>query len=76
MSFQGELDVEATTILAALHELVATHPQLRSVLLDAHGSPRAIHRLFLNGDLLGRDQLGQPVAANDELSIITAIAGG
>lgn len=75
-SFRGEIEVDATTIVAALHELVVRNPSLRTVLLDGNGAPRAIHRLFLNGDLLRSNELDKPVAANDELAILTAIAGG
>ncbi|MGE0870043.1 MAG: MoaD/ThiS family protein [Kofleriaceae bacterium] len=63
-------------MLAGIHALVEGYPELRKVLLDGHGAPRAIHRLFLNGALIARDQVSQPVTPADELSILTAIAGG
>ncbi|MGE0545941.1 MAG: MoaD/ThiS family protein [Kofleriaceae bacterium] len=75
-NFQNEIEVSAPSILAGIHELVEGFPELRKVLLDGQGSPRAIHRLFLNGALIARDDVSRTVTANDELSILTAIAGG
>jgi sulfur-carrier protein len=75
-SFQSQIEVDAKTVLSALHALVAQHPALASVLLDGRGRPRAIHRLFLNGDMLRGDDVEGPVNDGDELAVLTAIAGG
>jgi sulfur-carrier protein len=75
-NFQNQIEVNAPSVIAGIQQLVERFPDLRKVLLDAQNGPRAIHRLFLNGTLLARDEIQRPVAANDELSILTAIAGG
>lgn len=77
-SFEQEVQLEATSLRAALEALVARHPGLRPVLYDGDGKLRSVHRLFLNGELLdsGSGSDDRPLAPNDELGILTAIAGG
>jgi sulfur-carrier protein len=75
-SFQNEIDVDAPTIAEGLAKLCADRPLLQPVLFDAQGRFREVHRLFLNGDALGRDELDYAVNAVDEVTILTAIAGG
>ena len=59
-----------------LRKLVERFPQLRPVVLDSDGNLRQVHRLYLNGELLDRGDAGRALAPNDELGILTAIAGG
>jgi molybdopterin converting factor small subunit len=74
--FRAQLDVDAATVELGLRRLVDDCPDLRPVLLDARGRVRAVHRLFLNGDLLSREDLGRGTGPGDEVTILTAIAGG
>jgi molybdopterin converting factor small subunit len=75
-NFKAEIVIEAGTLDEGIQKLVADHPQLRPVLLDGDGRFRAVHRVFLNGELIAKDALQHPVGAGDEVSILTAIAGG
>jgi hypothetical protein len=75
-NFQKEIEIAAPTLERGLEQLVGRFPLLEPVLLDGGGRVRAVHRLFLNGDLLSRDELGREAGADDELTILTAIAGG
>ena len=74
--FQREIDVPAPTVAEGLTRLCGEMPQLRSVLLDAGGQLRKVHRLFVNRDQLMNDELARPVGADDVVMILTAIAGG
>jgi len=74
--FQREIDVTAPTVAEGLTRLCGDMPQLRPVLLDADGHLRKVHRLFVNRDQLMNDELARTVGADDEVMILTAIAGG
>jgi len=75
-SFEGEVQLEATTIAEALDTLVERFPDLKPVLYDASGKPRSVHRLFLNGEILEVGDTDRNLEPTDELGILTAIAGG
>ena len=74
--FQREIAIAAPTVAAGLTQLVGDVPELGPVLLDGTGQLRKVHRLFLNQDQLTSDQLSRPANENDEVMILTAIAGG
>jgi len=75
-SFEGEVQLEATTVTEALDTLVERFPKLKSVLLDADGKPRSVHRIYINGDVLDVGDTDHSLESTDELGILTAIAGG
>jgi len=74
--FEGEVKLDAASIGEALDGLVAHFPDLKPVVYDAEGTLRSVHRLYLNGDVLEGDQSARKLNPNDELGILTAIAGG
>jgi len=74
--YQKEIDLEAATVREAIARLIEAHPAVQPVLFDREGNVRSTHRLFLNGDMLMRDEIDKPLAADDTISIVTAIAGG
>jgi sulfur-carrier protein len=74
--FRREVEVDAPTVEQGLTELVARCSGLGPVLLDGAGQLRAVHRLFLNGEPLAAQELGREVGAGDEVTLLTAIAGG
>ena len=74
--FQKEIDIPAPTVAEGITQLIGSLPQLGPVLLDGAGQLRKVHRLFLNQDQLGSAELARPAGANDEVMILTAIAGG
>ena len=75
-SYQREMKVEASTLGEALAALTQQLPALQPVLYDATGAPRAVHRLFLNGEQLLTVELSRPLASGDRIDVLTAIAGG
>lgn len=76
VNFQKNIFVDAQTAKDALDKLVSLHPQARQVIYDADGKVRQVHQMFLNGKQLRNDELDNPVHADDQLDILTAIAGG
>jgi len=74
--FEGEVEVSATSVLEALNALIQRHPDLQPVIFEDGGNVRSVHRLYLNGDVLENDAVERPLDADDELGILTAIAGG
>lgn len=74
--FRDEIEVSGETVEAGMVNLVEECPQLRTVLLDGNGKVRSVHRVFLNGAALSPDQLSQSTGHQDEVSILTALAGG
>ncbi len=74
--FRNELQIAAPTVEEGLRQLVAGCPGLAPVLFDGEGQFRQVHRLFLNGEQLSRGDLGCASGDDDEVTILTAIAGG
>jgi molybdopterin converting factor small subunit len=72
------LEVNATTVAAALDELTTTFPDLKKHLFNEQGKVRSFVNLYLNDEdvryLPQKEE--SPVAATDTLSIIPSIAGG
>ncbi len=75
----GGLDrVEATgsTVGEILAQLGTQYPALRERLFDGDELRRFVNVYVNNEDIRYLDDLATPVAANDEVSIIPAVAGG
>jgi molybdopterin synthase sulfur carrier subunit len=70
------VEVHATTFADAITQLHTRHPRLRPVLLDADGAMSSLHRVVLNGQLTTTPDPTTPLADDDEIEFITAIAGG
>jgi adenylyltransferase/sulfurtransferase len=72
------IDIDASTIAAALEQLTESHPELRKHLFSGEGKLRAFVNLYLNDEdvryLPAKE--ATPVSATDTLSIIPSIAGG
>ena len=73
---QGEIPVEGSTVGACLEAVEASHTGFLPQVLDAEGRVHRFVRVFLNGERLGAEALGAPVAAEDRIEIVAAIAGG
>jgi molybdopterin synthase sulfur carrier subunit len=74
--FRREVEIQASTVGQGLSELVTHCPALAPVLLDGQGQLRAVHRLFLNGEQLTGPELERAAQPDDEVTLLTAIAGG
>ncbi|GAB4278501.1 MAG: hypothetical protein Kow0080_30200 [Candidatus Promineifilaceae bacterium] len=74
--FEGEVELDATTVSEALNALITKFPDLKPVIFDGAGNLRSVHRLFINGDVLETGDTDRSLSPTDELGILTAIAGG
>jgi sulfur-carrier protein len=83
VDFAREIEVTESNLELALKALLAQRPQLEPVLLDAEGSVRRSHRMFLNGESVDPSCYSDPQARSelalgeaDSVYFLTAIAGG
>ena len=71
------IEVDGSTIGAAVQELVGRHPALASQLLTADGELHRFVNVYLNGqDVRYLAGLATPVGDRDEIRLLPAIAGG
>ncbi len=68
-----EATVAAVTVAAALDQVFTGNARLRGYILDDQGRLRKHVALFRNGDKV---DLGEPLAAGDELYVMQALSGG
>lgn len=72
-----EVEVEGTTVGQALVRLDELHPGFKARLYDDTGQLRQFINIYLNdSDIRFGQGLETPIAENDELSIVPAVAGG
>jgi molybdopterin converting factor small subunit len=72
----AELSVEGADVLACLEATERKFPGFLPQVLDADGNVHRFVKLFKNGKLLRGEALREPLAADDDLEIVAAIAGG
>jgi len=74
---QVTVPVEAPDLASAIEALEARYPGFRDRLLDEKGELRQFVNVYLNDEdvRLGKG-LGEKVGADDEISIVPAVAGG
>lgn len=73
---EAEIRVPDASVRACLDAVEAGHPGFRDQVLDAQGRLHRFVKLFVNGDPLERERVDAPLAADDRLEILAAIAGG
>ena len=72
----AQIPVSGATVRACLEFAEAEHPGFGELVLDGDGDLRRFVTLFVNGELLRRDGLDQPVDAADTITVVAAAAGG
>ncbi len=72
----GEVEVEGTSVRACIEAVGARFPGFTEQVFDAQGQVHRFVQLFVNGDEIGRDAVDAPVAPDDRIEILAAIAGG
>jgi len=71
------IDVDGSTVGAAVQSLVGRHPALAEQLLTPDGELHRFVNVYLNGrDVRYLAGLETPVEARDEIRLLPAIAGG
>jgi molybdopterin synthase sulfur carrier subunit len=74
---QTTVDVEATDLSGAIAALDARYPGFKDRLLDEKGELRQFVNVYVNDeDVRLGSGLEAKVSANDEISIVPAVAGG
>ena len=73
---EGEVKVDDGTVRSALEAVDREHPGFLPQVVDGRGEPHRFVRLFLNEELLTDAALATPLAGDDRLEIVAAIAGG
>jgi molybdopterin synthase sulfur carrier subunit len=72
----AELHVDAGDVLASLEAVERKYAGFLPQVLDEDGNVHRFVKLFRNGVQLKREVLREPLAPDDELEIVAAIAGG
>lgn len=73
----AELPADAADLMAALHAVTRTHPDLARHLLDDRGGLRRSVRVYLNGnDVRSSGRLDDHLTAGDRIEVVLALAGG
>jgi sulfur-carrier protein len=71
------MQVDGTSVRAALDAVFARRPALRSYVLDDQGAVRRHVVVYINCDLLrDRTHLSDTVGAQDEIYVFQALTGG
>ena len=70
------IEVAGRTVRDCIDAVDALYPGFGPQVLDANGQVHRFVKLFHNGDQLVGDVLATAVAADDQLEVIAAIAGG
>ncbi len=72
----GEVQVEASDVMGALLAVEAAHPGFQELVLDEGGGLHRFVKLFVNDEQIDRAALDMPLAEDDRLGVLAAIAGG
>jgi molybdopterin synthase sulfur carrier subunit len=72
----AEISVSGDTVRACIELAEAQHPGFGELVLDTRGELRRFVSLFVNGELLSRDELDSPVQPADTITVSAAAAGG
>ena len=73
----GPVSVSGATVGEALVSVFEQQPQIRSYIVDEHGTLRKHVCIFADGQRLARDAtMGHPIAADSKLYVMQALSGG
>lgn len=74
---QKRVEVSGSTVGEALDSLLEQFPALRDQVFTGEGSLNRFVNVYVNGrDVRYEQELATPVAANDEVTLLPAMAGG
>jgi molybdopterin synthase sulfur carrier subunit len=74
---QGKLTVEGDTISALIQTLEKQYPGIAEKILDGEGNVKRFINVFVNeSEIRALQGLATTVKANDQVSIVPAMAGG
>lgn len=70
------IEVDASTLRECIEAVERLHPGVGELILDAGGALQKFVTLFIDGDEVARGDLDICVAADSEVEVLAAIAGG
>ena len=73
---QAKVEATGATVRAVFDDLVARYPELADRLLDGNGVRAFVNVYVADEDIRYLDGLDTAVAADDEVAIMPAVAGG
>lgn len=68
--------IRADTVAGALEAMFARHDQMRKCILNDDGSLHLHLALFVDGEMVDRDNLQVPVTDQSEIFVMQALSGG
>jgi len=75
--FEEQLDLPRdASVLDTLKMIGRQYPALAEAIFLAGGEPAPYARPFVNGIMIGPDELAQPLRDGDELALLPALSGG
>ena len=75
-NWQEIVEVDAETPEACLRIVETRYPDVRQWIYDKHGKMWDRLQLFVNGKMIQRNELNEPMKDGDELDILLNIGGG
>ena len=73
---EGEIHVSGSTVIECLRAVDAAHPGFLDLVCDANGGVHRFVKLFIIGEQLDSAAVDTPLAEDDRLEVLAAIAGG
>ena len=73
---RAEVKVAGATVLECLRAVDEEFPGFLELVLDPSGEVHPFVKLFVNAEQIERKQLDAPVAGDDRVEVLAAIAGG
>ena len=72
----ARVEVDGATVEACIRSVGDLYPGFIEMVIDGSGAVHRFVKLFVNGDEIDRTALDTPVAEDDEVEILAAVAGG
>ena len=73
---QSEIEVDASTLRAAIQAVDAQFPGFSAQIFDASGGLHSFVKLACNGEVTERGDLDRAVGADDQLEVLSPVSGG
>ena len=76
VDYRREIEVDGATLAEGVDNLSREFPDFRRVVQTSEGKVRLIHCFILNGEQLAPGNVHCAVGSDDEVTVLTPIAGG
>jgi hypothetical protein len=74
--WRESVSVQADTPARCLQALIDLYPDMRKWMFDKDGNPWDRLQLFVNGEMIHREEYTRPLCESDELFVLLNIGGG